>query len=68
MKNIKLCNNYEFTFECNYEDINEDMLMLLKQNKVNRLSIGIQTFNKKFEKFLERNIDKEKMYESILTI
>ena len=63
---FKLNKEYEFTFECNYEDINEDMLMLLKQNKVNRLSIGIQTFNKKFEKILERNIDKEKMYESIL--
>ena len=57
---------YEFTFECNYEDINEDMLMLLKQNKVNRLSIGIQTFNKKFEKILERKIDIKKMKQSII--
>lgn len=59
--NFNLDKDYEFTFECNFEDINEPMLYMLKENRVNRLSIGIQTFNKKFEKFLERNIDKEKM-------
>ena len=27
---FKLKNNYEYTFECNYEDINEDLLIILK--------------------------------------
>lgn len=62
---LKLSSNYEFTFECNYEDISEELLTLLKENKVNRISIGLQTFNKKFEMFLERKIDKIKMIKSI---
>ena len=47
----------EFTFECNLADINEDLLEILKINKVNRLSIGIQSFNKKNLEFMERNAD-----------
>lgn len=35
----------EFTFECNIEDINEDLLYLLKKYGVNRLSIGIESFD-----------------------
>lgn len=47
----------EFTFECNIEDINEELLLLLKEYKVNRLSIGIQSFNKKNLEFMEREAD-----------
>ena len=65
LKNIKLCNNYEFTFECNYEDITEEFLILLKDNRVNRISIGLQTFNKKFENILNRKINKDKMIEKV---
>ena len=35
----------EFTFECNIEDISEELLELLLKFKVNRLSIGIESFN-----------------------
>lgn len=62
---FKLNNSYEFTFECNYEDINEELLDLLKNNKVNRISIGIQTFNDKFSKVLNRDINKKEMIEKI---
>jgi len=62
---INLDKDYEFTFECNYEDITEELLIKLKNNKVNRLSIGLQTFNKKFESILERTIDKEKMINNV---
>ena len=44
----------EFTFECNLNDINEEMLMLLKENGVNRLSIGIESFNENKLAFMER--------------
>lgn len=44
----------EFTFECNVSDLIEEKLQFLYENKVNRLSIGVQTFNKKFLKFLNR--------------
>lgn len=65
LKLFKLNNSYEFTFECNYEDINEELLDLLKNNKVNRISIGIQTFNDKFSKVLNRDINKKEMIEKI---
>lgn len=65
---IKIFNKQEkieFTFECNIENINEEKLKLLYDNGVNRLSIGIQTFNDKFLSFLNRkhnkNIIKEKI-------
>ena len=35
----------EFTFECNIEDITEDLLVILKKYGVNRLSIGIESFD-----------------------
>ena len=56
---------YEFTFECNYEDITEELLIKLKKNKINRISIGLQTFNSKYSTFLERKINKKKMFEKI---
>lgn len=62
---LKLSKNYEFTFECNYEDITEEFLRFLIKNKVNRLSIGIQTFNKKYSKVLNRKINEEEMFKKI---
>jgi len=44
----------EFTFECNLNDINEELLLFLKENKVNRLSIGIESFNEEKLKFMDR--------------
>lgn len=51
---IKISKNYEFTFECNIENITEDLLTILKKNKVNRISIGIESFNEKILKILGR--------------
>lgn len=47
--------NLEFTFECNLNDINEDFLTILKEYNVNRLSIGIESFNEEKLKFMERH-------------
>ena len=52
---FKLSKEYEFTFEVNIEDITEEKLEILKENKVNRLSIGIESFNDKYLKYLGRN-------------
>lgn len=55
---IKLFNTselIEFTFECNLNDINEELLTILKNNNINRLSIGIQSFNEKKLSFMNRN-------------
>lgn len=54
LKKFKLDSNYEFTFECNLNDITEDLLIFLKKNNVNRLSIGVESFNKKVLKVLGR--------------
>ncbi len=42
---FKKDNLEEFTFECNIEDITEDLLLLLKKYHVNRLSIGVESFD-----------------------
>lgn len=56
---ITLNDNYEFTFECNIENINKDFLKELKKSKVNRLSIGVQSFNKDILKKLGRNYNSD---------
>ena len=65
---IKLFNkekDYEFTIECNIELVNEEQLILFKKNGVNRLSIGVQTFNDKFIKLLNRKHTKEEAISKI---
>ncbi len=54
IKKFNLNENYEFTFECNLNDINELLLTILKENGVNRLSIGIESFNRENQEFMER--------------
>lgn len=54
---LKLDKEYEFTFECNINDINEDLIKILKKNKVNRISIGIESFNKNKLEFMERSAE-----------
>ena len=55
----------EFTLECNIESITNEKLILFKKNNVNRLSIGIQTFNEKYIKLLNRKHTKEEAEEKI---
>ena len=52
---LKLKDDIEFTFECNINDINEELLLFLRNNKVNRLSIGVESFNDKVLKVLGRS-------------
>jgi len=59
---------YEFTFECNISDIKEDLLIKLKENRVNRISIGIETINKKFYKLLNRYNDEEEVLKKIALV
>jgi len=45
---LKKYNKYytnEFTIECNPEDISENFLKLLDSSQVNRISLGVQSFN-----------------------
>ena len=65
IKLFKLDSSYEFTFECNPESVTEEKLLLLKENGINRISLGIESTNDKFLKYLGRkhdfNLVKEKI-------
>lgn len=55
----------EFTIECNVLDLTEEKLNLFKKYGVNRLSIGIQSFDSSILKFLEREYTKELIQDRI---
>lgn len=65
IKKFNLSSDLEFTFECNLNDINEELLTLLKNNGVNRLSIGIESFNENKLKFMERSHTYEEAMEAM---
>lgn len=62
---FKRSEEVEFTFECNLSDVTEELLLILKEYGVNRLSIGVESFQKKNLEFMGRTADfkdaKEKM-------
>ena len=55
----------EFTIESNVESITLEKLKVMKQYGVNRLSIGVQSFNNDIIKILGRNHTKEEIYDKI---
>ena len=65
IKLFKTNNLEEFTFECNVESITKEKLEYLYKNKVNRLSIGVQSFNDKFLKYLNRHHNYNEVKEKI---
>ncbi|WP_042458566.1 radical SAM family heme chaperone HemW [Neobacillus dielmonensis] len=46
--------DYEFTFEANPGDLSEEKLQILKEAGVNRISLGVQTFNDELLKKIGR--------------
>ena len=52
--NYSIADNTEFTLECNPDDLTLDKLKALKKTGVNRLSIGVQSFNGDELKFFNR--------------
>jgi oxygen-independent coproporphyrinogen-3 oxidase len=68
MEIIKIFNmekDFEFTFECNIENIEKNKMEILYKNNVNRLSIGVETFNSKHLSFLERNHSEKEVFSKI---
>ena len=59
-ENFVIQGNTEWTIEANPEGIEMDKLRLLQSGGVNRVSLGVQTFNDKYLKFLGRNHDGRK--------
>ncbi|MDD3341823.1 MAG: radical SAM family heme chaperone HemW [Bacilli bacterium] len=57
--------NAEYTIECNIEDITEEKISIFKKYGINRISIGIQTFQLKYLTLLERNHTYQEVIEKI---
>jgi len=47
----------EWTIEANPEGLNNSKLLLMKKEGINRISLGVQSFNNKYLKYLGRNHD-----------
>ena len=62
IKVFKLNNEYEFTIECNVESITENKLKIMKKYGVNRISIGVESFDNSIIKLLGRNHTKKDVY------
>ncbi len=58
--------NAEITFEANPDDLNITYLQMLKSNGINRLSIGIQSFQEKHLKKMNRRHHANQATESVL--
>ena len=54
---LDLKNLQEFTIEANPDDLSEELSVLLNSFAVTRVSIGIQSFNKRILKLLNRSFD-----------
>lgn len=65
LKTLNKSDDIEFTFECNIEDITLDKIKILKENGVNRVSVGVQSFQEKNIKILNRHHTKEEVFEKI---
>lgn len=57
--------NYEYTVECNIENITEEKVALLSSFGVNRISIGVQTFQEKYLSFLNRKHTRKEVFEKV---
>jgi len=53
-KSYQINTDVEFTFECNPDDLTEQKLLNLKEIGINRLSIGIQSFEDEQLEFMNR--------------
>lgn len=55
----------EITFECNMSDITPQLLNILMKHNINRLSIGVESFNEKKLKFMNRSCNFKDCQEKI---
>lgn len=62
---LKKEEDYEFTVELMPLDITEELLLLLKKYHVNRISIGVETVNPKYQKLIKRVVKKEVLTDKI---
>lgn len=59
---------YEFTIECNPEFVTNKQVQILYTNKINRVSLGVQTLDKKILKTINRLNHKQMVKQAIETL
>ncbi len=64
-KLFHLASSYEFTVECNIEDLSMEKIELMKQYGVNRISLGVQSMNPKYLSLCHRRHTKEMVIEIV---
>lgn len=64
-KHLNLSVLEEFTIEANPGDLTEDKIEVLKHSAVNRVSLGVQTFNDKHLKQIGRSHNEAQIYSTI---
>ena len=64
-ENYTVINNAEISLECNPDDLTKKKVQNLKKSGINRLSIGIQSFNDEDLKFMNRSHNSSQAIESV---
>jgi len=64
-RNLPKSNTCEFTFEANPGDLTKEKLQILKEAGVNRISLGVQTFNEDLLKKIGRVHQARDVYQTI---
>ncbi len=62
---VKLAPGYEYTVEANPGDLSKEKLKIMKEAGVNRLSLGVQSFNEELLKKIGRAHNVKDVYETI---
>ena len=65
MKIFKVSDDLEYSIESNIECLDEQKISLLKKYGVNRVSLGVQSFDDQILKELNRNHNKNDVYEVV---
>jgi len=65
LEKIKKSDSIEYTFECNPENMTIEKIKLLKDRGINRVSIGVQSFNDNILKLLNRKHNKKDVIELV---
>ena len=65
LKIFNLKEKYEYTIECNIEDITDKKLILYKKYGINRISFGVESFNKNIQNVLGRSHNKKMIFDNI---
>ena len=62
---FNLDDDYEYTIECNIENIDIDKINLFKSYGINRISFGVESFSKDIGKILGRSHDEDMIFDNI---